>query len=67
MTVIPVVIASHGTVTKGLVKGLENLEITGQVKKINDSIAGIDQNTEKSAGHFSTLVSQTPGKGPQLR
>ena len=30
MTVIPVVNSSLGTVTKGLIKGLEDLEIRGQ-------------------------------------
>ena len=32
--VIPIVIAALGTVTKGLVQGLENLKITGRVKTI---------------------------------
>ena len=34
VTVIPIVIGALGTVTKGLVKGLDNLEIEGQVEKI---------------------------------
>ena len=34
VTVIPIVISALGTVTKGLVKGLEDLEIRGRVGTI---------------------------------
>ena len=34
VTVIPIVIGALGTVTKGLVQGLENLEIRGRVEII---------------------------------
>ena len=34
VTVLPVVIGALGTITKGLVKGLEDLEIRGQVEYI---------------------------------
>ena len=34
VTIIPIVIAALGTVTKGLVQGLENLEITGRVETV---------------------------------
>ena len=34
VTVIPIVISAFGTVTKGLVKGLEDLEIRGRVETI---------------------------------
>ena len=34
LTVISIVIGATGTVTKGLVQGLENLEIRGQVETI---------------------------------
>ena len=34
VTVIPIVISALGTVTKGLVQGLEDLEITGRVETI---------------------------------
>ena len=33
-TIIPIVIGALGTVTKGLVKGLEDLEITGRLETI---------------------------------
>ena len=34
MTIITIVIGAHGTVTKGLVQGLEDLEITGPVETV---------------------------------
>ena len=34
MTIIPIVISALGTVTKGLVQGLEDLEIIGWVETI---------------------------------
>ena len=32
VTIIPILIGALGTVSKGLVQGLENLEITGRVE-----------------------------------
>ena len=34
VTIIPIVIGALGTVTKGLIQGLDELEITGQVETI---------------------------------
>ena len=34
MTIIPIVIGAFGTVTKGLLKGLEDLEVGGRVETI---------------------------------
>ena len=34
MTIIPIVIGAFGTVTKGLLKGLEGLEVGGRVETI---------------------------------
>ena len=34
VTIIPIVIGAFGTVTKGLLKGLEDLEIGGRVETI---------------------------------
>ena len=34
VTIIPIVIGAFGTVTKGLVKGLEDLEVGGRVETI---------------------------------
>ena len=46
VTVIPIVIGVLGTVTEGLVQGLENLEIRGRVET---SIVEFGQNTKKSS------------------
>ena len=34
VTIIPIVIGSFGIITKGLLKGLENLEVGGRVETI---------------------------------
>ena len=34
VTIIPIVIGAFGTVTKGLLKGMEDLEVVGRVKTI---------------------------------
>ena len=54
MTVIPIVIGALGIVTKGLGKGLEDLETSGDHP--NYSIAEIVQNTEKSPGDSRRLA-----------
>ena len=68
MMVIPVVIGALGTTPKGLVKGLEDLEIRGQVEtNPNYSIIKIGQNTEKSPEDLKRLsVTQTSGRNRQL-
>ena len=48
VTVILIVIGALSTVTKVLIKGLEDIEIRGRVE--NDSIIKIGPNTEKSPG-----------------
>ena len=47
MMVIPIVIGALGTVTKELVKGLEELEIRTQVETIQTTVK-IGQNTQKT-------------------
>ncbi len=37
MTIIPIVIGAFGTVTKGLLKELEDLEVKGQVETIQNT------------------------------
>ena len=66
--VVPVIIGTLGTVTKGLLQGLEDLEITGRVgDHLNYSIIEINQNTEKSPGELRRCaVTQTPVKDHQL-
>ena len=54
--VIPIVIGALGTIPKGLVNEVEDLEIRRQAETIK-----IDQNTEKSPGDLRRLAfSQTP-------
>ena len=38
VTIIPIVIGAFGTVTKGLLKGLENLEVGGRVETIRTTV-----------------------------
>ena len=65
MTLIPIVIGAYGTVTKGLVQGLEDLETSGNYPKHN--IVEIDQNTKKSSGNLRRLaIIQTSEKKHQL-
>ena len=67
VTILPIVIGALGTVTKGLVQGLEDLEIIGRVNTPNYSIVKIGQNTEKSPGYLMRLaVTQTPAENHQL-
>ena len=63
VTVIPFIIGALGTIPKGLVKGLEDLEI----RKQEESIIKISQNTEKRPGDLRRLaVTQTPVRNHQL-
>ena len=65
---MPIVICALGRIPKGLVEGLEDLEIRGQ-RGDNPiySIIKIGQNTEKSPGDLRRLaVTQTPVKDHPL-
>ena len=68
VTVIPIVIGALGTVTKGLVQGLADLEIRGMGgDPPNYSIVEISQNTKKSPGDLRILaVTRTPVENHQL-
>ena len=68
VTIVPIVIGALGTITKGLLRGLEDLEIGGRVEIYpNDSIAKNGQNPEKSPGDLRRVaVTQTPAKNHQL-
>ena len=64
VTIVPIVIGALGTITKGLLKGLEDLEIGGLTETI---IAKNGQNPETSPGDLRRLtVTQTPVKNHQL-
>ena len=63
VTIIPIVIGAFGTVTEGLLKGLEDLEFERRVESIIEN----GQNTEKSPGDERRLaVTQSPVKDHQL-
>ena len=64
VTFIPFVIGALDAVTEGLIKRLEDLEITGWVKTIqNYCMVEISQNTEESPGDLRRLaVTQTSVK-----
>ena len=68
VTIIPIVIGTFGTVTKGLLKGLDDLEVGGPSgDHTNNSIIENGQNTEKSPGDLRRLaVTQSPVKDHQL-
>ena len=62
LTVIPIVIDALGTVTKGLVQGLEDLEIRVQVKTIQTTASLRSARIlKKCPGDLRSLVvTQTP-------
>ena len=65
VTIVPIVIGAFGTVTKGLLKDLEDLEGSGQEKTIQTT--ALLKNTEKSPGDLRKLaLTQTPVKAHQL-
>ena len=68
VTVIPIEVCVLGTISKGLVRELEGLEIGKWIETIqNTAFVEVGQNTEKSFGDLRWLADiQTPGKDPQL-
>ena len=64
ITIVPIMVGALGTITEGLSKGLEDLEVGGRVEDYpNDSIAKNCQNPETSPEDFRRLaVTQTPGR-----
>ena len=57
VTIITIVIGAFGTVTKGLLKGLEDLEVgKPSGDHPNNSIIENSQNTEKSPGDLRRLA-----------
>ncbi len=62
--IVPIVIDAFGTITKGLFKGLEDLEVGGRVETIQTTAL---LNTEKSPGDLRRLaVTQSSVKYHQL-
>ena len=66
VTIIPIVIGAFDTVTKGLLKELEDLEVGRRVETIQTIENG--QNTEKIPGDLKRLaLTETPVKDHQLK
>ena len=61
VTIIPIVTDDLGTVTKGLVQGLENLEITGRVEAVQ-TYEDQPEYWEESWGLEETCHSNSSGK-----
>ena len=67
VTIISIVIGAFGTVTKGILKGLEDLEVRTSGDHPNDSIFENGQNTKKSSGDLRRIaVTQTPVKNHRI-
>ena len=68
MTIVPIVIGAFGTITKGLLKSLDDLEVGGRIETIQmKAIAENGQNPETSPGDLRRLaVCQIPVKNHQL-
>ena len=67
VTIVPIVIGAFGTITKGLLKSLEDLEVGGRVETIQMTALENGQNNEKSPGDVRRLaVTQAPVKNHQL-
>ena len=67
VTIIPIVIDAFGTVTKGLLKGMEDIEVGGRVETIQTTELLRTARTEKSPRDLKRLaVTQTSVKDHQL-
>ena len=63
LTFILIVIGAVGTVTKELLKGLEDMEIRRLVETIKTTVIEISQNTEKRPGDLRRFaLTHTPVK-----
>ena len=68
MTIIQIVIGAFDTVTKGLLKGLEDLEVGGRVETIQTKALLRPARIEKSSEDVRRLaVTQTPVKDHQQK
>ena len=67
VTIVPVVIGTFGTITKGLLKGLEDLEFGGRLGTIQMTELLRTARILRSPGDLRRLaVTQTPVKNHQL-
>ena len=58
VTIIPTVIGAFGTVTKGLLKGLEELKVGGRVETIQTTTARIPRRVLETSGDLLSLKLQ---------
>ena len=65
VTIVPILIGAFSTVTKGFLKGLEDLEVSGRDHP-NNSIIENGQNTEKSPVDLRFSVTHSPVKDHRL-
>ena len=64
VTIIPIAIGAFGTVTKGLLKGLEDLEVGGRVETIQTTaLLRTGQNTEKSSWRLEKTCCHSNSSG----
>ena len=66
VTIIPIVIGALGTVTKGLVKALEDLEVGGRVETIQTTTLLRTAGRDRKVPWRLTVI-QTPMKNHQLK
>ncbi len=67
VTIMPIVIGVFETVTKGLVKGLENLEVSGRVETFHTTSLLRKARIQKSPEDLGIFaVTQTPVKDHQV-
>ena len=67
VTIIPIVIGAFGTVTKGLLKGLEDLEVGGRVETIQTTVLlRTARILRRVLETWRLAVTQTPVKNHQL-
>ena len=66
VTIVPIVIGAFGTVTKGLFKGLEVLEVGGRVDP-NYNIIENGQNTEKNPGDLRSCCHSGSSEKPSAK
>ena len=68
VTIIPIVIGAFGTVMKGLLKGLEDIEVGGRVETIQSTALLWTARILRSSGYLKRLaVTQIPVKDHQLK
>ena len=67
VTIVPIVIAAFGTITKGLLKGLEDLEVGGRVETIQiTALLRTAKILRRVLETWEDLLSLSDSKSPQV-